>query len=180
MAKIAVIFGTSRPTTTGKTVAQWFTENSDFKDHTVELIDLKEEALPLVPEVTSPMMVENFEYETPQIKDWSEKIRGFDAFVFVVNEYNLGYSPIQKNAFDVLYHEWSGKPASVISYGSYDTSTAAEQFRVVLSAPKMNVLDKTVHISPSWQAVTEDSVDESSVSGDAQEVADELVAALTP
>lgn len=180
MAKIGILYGSSRPSNASKTVAEWFAGKVDMQGHEVEMIDLTGLNLPLVPEAKSPMMVENFAYETPEIIAWSEKVRSLDSFVMAVAEYNLGYSPLLKNSIDVLYHEWTNKPVALVSYGSYEKSTAKEQLRTVLSAPKMNVVQESFHITPSYKAITENGVDESAVSGDEpQAVADALLAKLT-
>ncbi len=174
MTKLAVIYGSSRPSKAGETVAKWFMDKVDAGDATVDMIDLAELDLPMHAEPMPPMMGE---YSMESSKAWSEKVKGYDGFLFVAAEYNLGYTPILKNAIDSLYHEWTGKKAAIISYGAYPTSTSAEQLRVVLSAPKMDITEPTLHVTPIHEAVGEDGkLDESKVSGDSpQEIFDSLL-----
>ena len=42
-------------------------------------------------------------------------------------QYNWGYPASLKNALDYLYHEWTGKPAGIISYGGHGGGKAAAQ-----------------------------------------------------
>jgi NAD(P)H-dependent FMN reductase len=39
---------------------------------------------------------------------------------------------VLKNALDVLFHEWVGKPTTIINYGAREGSKAAEQLVQVL------------------------------------------------
>ncbi len=179
MSKVAVIYGSSRPSSkVGEKVANWFVDQVDTPDGVeFDMIDLAAVNLPLFSEAKSPMMGE---YADDTTIEWSEQIKQYDGFVFVVAEYNLGYTPILKNAIDTLYAEWGEKAAAYISYGSYPKSTAVEQLKVVTSAFKMKSGEKTFHVNPSYAAFDEDgALDESKVVGDsAQEIADELFANL--
>lgn len=177
--KIGIIYGSSRPSTVGNSVAKWVESNGEFGDHHIELIDLSDANLPLVPEAMSPMMNKGQQYETSEIQEWSSKVKELDAFIFVVAEYNMGYTPLLKNAIDVLFHEWVNKPVAYVSYGSYPTSTAVEQLRTVMIPFKSDQVDATVHIAPAYEAVAADgSVDDSKVVGSLQSVIDELIAKL--
>lgn len=46
-------------------------------------------------------------------------------------QYNWGYPAALKNALDYLYHEWLGKPAVVITYGTRGGGKAAAQLQQV-------------------------------------------------
>ena len=46
-------------------------------------------------------------------------------------QYNWGYPAALKNALDYLYHEWKGKPAVIISYGTRGGGRAAAQLKEV-------------------------------------------------
>lgn len=167
MKKIAILYGSSRPSKVGQHVAKWVENNADFSDVETELINLEDQNLPIVPEATSPMMVENRNYQNESIQKWSDKISEFDGYIIINAEYNLGYTPLLKNAIDVLFHEWTGKAVAYISYGSYPKSTSTEQLRVVMSAFKSNQVEPTVHISPSYKVISEDGqIDSTGVSGD--------------
>lgn len=178
MGKIAVLYGSSRPSNVGETVAKWFTEKVDIGEHTFELIDIASLNLPIVPEEISPMYTQDRAYVTPEIKAWSDRVIGYDAFVFVVAEYNLGYTPLLKNAVDVLYHEWVEKPMAFVSYGAYDVSTAVSQLRTVTEAFRAKLPEANVHVAQAYEAVTPEGVNEEKVDGDAQAVADQLIALI--
>ena len=49
-------------------------------------------------------------------------------------QYNWGYPAALKNAIDYLYHEWKGKPAAIISYGTRGGGKAAEQLKQVCAS----------------------------------------------
>lgn len=175
MTKIAVIYGSSRPSNKGEVVAKWFVgEVEPAEGVEFEMIDLAELNLPMVAEPIPPIAGK---YSLDSTKEWSEKIKKYDAYIFVVAEYNLGYTPILKNAIDTLFHEWSNKPAALISYGSFPTSTAAEQLKTVLQPFKMKVSDKTLHVTPIGESISDEGeLDSDNVVGDSpQEIVDSLV-----
>ncbi|HNC15087.1 MAG TPA: NAD(P)H-dependent oxidoreductase, partial [Solirubrobacterales bacterium] len=60
-------------------------------------------------------------------KKWSAIVDRADAFVFVTPEYNATPAPALKNAIDYLYHEWSYKPCSFVSYGGVWAGARAVQ-----------------------------------------------------
>lgn len=175
MTNIAVIYGSSRPSKMGEAVANWFVgEIEPAQGSEIEMIDLAELNLPMINEPMPPI---TGEYMFDASKQWSKRIQSFDGFVFVVAEYNLGYTPILKNAIDTLFHEWGKKPAALISYGSYPASTAAEQLKTVLKPFEMKVSDKTLHVSPISEAVSDDgALDATKVAGDSpQDIFDSIV-----
>lgn len=164
MSKIAIIYGSSRPSNKGAVIAKWINNELDNK---ADLIDLKEVNLPFIDEPVPPIAGE---YEHDHTKKWSEEIKQYDGYIFVAAEYNLGYTPILKNAIDTLFHEWNKKSAAIVSYGSYPESTAAKQLRTVLTPFKMNVVEENVHITPVSEAVIDDQLDESAVKGDIEKL----------
>lgn len=179
MKKIAIIYGSSRPSSNaGENTANWFLESLNIpEDVAVSKINLGDENLPLISE-EKPPIANSYELE-PTI-NWGNKIGQFDGFIFVVAEYNLGYTPILKNAIDTIFKEWNEKSAALISYGSYPTSTAAEQLKTVLSPFKMKISSKTLHISPIRDAFNENrKLDESKVKGDSpQEILNDVLSSI--
>ena len=115
MTKLLVVIASVRPGRVGESVANWFVPLavSDGRFN-VEVADLKELDLPLMDE---PNMPGRREYTREHPKNWSGIVDGADAFVFVTPEYNATPAPALKNAIDYLFHEWSYKPASFVSYG---------------------------------------------------------------
>jgi NAD(P)H-dependent FMN reductase len=130
MIKLAVILGSTRPERNGEAVAHWFYEIAKKrKDAEFEFIDLRDVNLPLLDEPVPPSMGQ---YSKPHTKAWSEKIKGFDGFVFVTPEYNHGICGALKNALDFLYAEWNNKAAGFVGYGSAGGVRAVEQLRLVM------------------------------------------------
>lgn len=178
MTKIAVIYGSSRPSSAGEVVANYFANTVELPAGVeLDLIDLAEVNLPMIADPIPPIANQ---YELESTKAWSKQITQYDGYVFVVAEYNLGYTPILKNAIDTLFHEWNKKAAALISYGSYPTSNAAEQLKQVLRPFKMKVVDPSLHVSPISEAVSDEGkLDPKKVSGDSpQAIIKALVAVM--
>ncbi len=72
-------------------------------------------------------------YTHEHTRRWAEKIRSFDAYVFVTPEYNHSTSGALKNAIDYLFQEWNNKAAGFVSYGSAGGARAVEHLRLILA-----------------------------------------------
>jgi NAD(P)H-dependent FMN reductase len=143
MPKLYVVAVSTRPGRAGLPLSQWIFERA--KAHgafEVELIDLKDENLPMFDEPRHPRLRQ---YEHEHTKRWSAKIEAADAFVFVTPEYNHGAPPSLINALDYLVHEWAHKPVGFVSYGGPAGGTRAVQMvKPMLVALKMVVLLESV------------------------------------
>lgn len=125
MTNLLVVIASVRPGRVGESVANWFVPIAKADDRfEVEVADLKELDLPLMDE---PNMPGRREYTKEHTKNWSGIVDRADAFVFVTPEYNATPAPALKNAIDYLYHEWSYKPASFVSYGGVWAGARAVQ-----------------------------------------------------
>ncbi|MGP5069730.1 MULTISPECIES: NADPH-dependent FMN reductase [Psychrobacter] len=145
---IQIIIGSIREGRIAKPVADWaYNLLSERDDMSVELIDLKDWDLPMFDLARGPI-AGNYDNELQQ--RWSDKIAEGDGYLFVSPEYNHGYSAVLKNAIDYLYHEWSRKPASFISYGGLGGAHSIEQLRLVLIEIKMAALRDAVNIINVW------------------------------
>jgi NAD(P)H-dependent FMN reductase len=130
MLKIAIILGSTRPQRNGEAVARWVHQLAQKRgDAQYELIDLAEVNLPLLDEPVPPAY---HKYSRPHTKAWSERIAGYDGFVFVTAEYNHGIPAALKNAIDYLFTEWNDKAAGFVSYGSAGGVRAVEHLRGVM------------------------------------------------
>jgi NAD(P)H-dependent FMN reductase len=132
--RIAIVTGSTRPGRNNPAVAQWVYEVARAQgrsDAEFELVDIADYNLPLFDELLSPA---KGQYAHAHTKAWSEKIKGFDAYVFVTPEYNHGPSGALKNAVDYLHGEWTDKAAGFVSYGSMGGVRAVEHLRLVLAA----------------------------------------------
>src|SRR5450432_3830534 len=125
MSKLSVIIGSTRPGRVGLPIGQWFFECA--KAHgkfDVQLVDLKEQNLPLLDEPKHPRFSQ---YEHEHTKAWSAIVAESDAFVFVTPEYNYSPAPALLNALDYLFHEWAYKAAGFVSYGGVSGGIRAVQ-----------------------------------------------------
>lgn len=145
MNKIAIIIGSTRPQRNGEAVARWV--NDIAQEHggaEFELVDIRDYNLPLLDE---PIPPSQGKYSKPHTLRWSAKIDSFDAFVFVVPEYNHGISGAFKNAIDFLYKEWNNKAAGFVSYGSAGGARAVEHLRAVMGELKIADVHAQVMLS---------------------------------
>jgi NAD(P)H-dependent FMN reductase len=130
--KIGVIVGSTRPRRICKDVAQWILAVArDASPLNYELIDLADVSLPFLDE---PLMAALGRYQHEHTKRWSELVLSYDGFVFVMPQYNWGYTAVLKNALDFLYAEWHDKAASIVTYGSHGGAKGADQLKAVLQA----------------------------------------------
>ncbi|KAJ5733266.1 hypothetical protein N7533_013713 [Penicillium manginii] len=79
-------------------------------------------------------------YSKKHTRDWSATVKQYDAFIFVTPQYNWSIPASLKNALDYLFHEWKGKPAGIVSYGSRGGGKAADHLRGILTGLRMNVV----------------------------------------
>ena len=95
-------------------------------------------------------------YTKKHTKEWSAKVAAADAFVFVMPEYNYGFTAPLKNAIDFLHEEWKYKPVGLVSYGGVAAGTrAAQMLKLVLTTLKMTPLFEAVSIPFVTQFIDE-------------------------
>ncbi|KAK7028319.1 NAD(P)H-dependent FMN reductase [Favolaschia claudopus] len=153
--RVALIIASTRTPRVGPTIAKTALGViiPILPDHiTLTLVDLKDHPLPLytaepIIPVGIPRPVSDTAYSDHATNAWSALVRSFDAFVFLTPQYNWGYPAALKLALDALYHEWSGKPALVLSYGGRGGGKAASQLRQVLEGLRMRVNTKGVELA---------------------------------
>ncbi|MCW2877181.1 MAG: azr [Sphaerisporangium sp.] len=146
MAKLEIVVASTRPGRVGLPIGQWV--EAEAKAHSgfseVELVDLAEVNLPFMNEPNHPRLAQ---YTHQHTRDWSAKVAEADAFVFVMPEYNYGYSAELKNAIDYLHNEWHYKPVGLVSYGGVAAGTrAAQMIKQVVTTLKMTPLFEAVSI----------------------------------
>ena len=156
MAKnIQLIIGSTRQNRLGAQVAEWVKKHAEVQDGiNVEVIDLKEENLPLfdapIPPLYAPV-------DTPAARAWAEKIGRGDGYIFVTPEYNRSVPASLKNALDYLVTEWKDKPAVVVSYGWIDGGqSAANHLYDILSWLKLATAESSVHLKLSQEIMADD------------------------
>jgi NAD(P)H-dependent FMN reductase len=142
--KIKLIVGSTRQNRAGGHIASWLVGLAKDAGIELDVIDLKEENLPIF-DGPSPAYVPA---QTPEGQAWSAKIKEGDAFIFLTAEYNRSIPASLKNAIDHLFHEWSGKPAAIVSYGYVDAGgSVTKHLTDVLNWIKMQIVEPTVAIA---------------------------------
>ena len=158
MYNLKIIISTVRPGRKGPIIADWIAgvarQNENFN---VEVLDLKELALPLMDEAAHPRFQK---YEHEHTKNWAAKINEADAFIFVTAEYDYNYPAPLRNALEYLYHEWSYKPAGIVSYGGISAGTrAANSLKADLSTFIMVPLTDAVNIPNFTQFIKNEKLE---------------------
>ncbi|KAJ7621893.1 NADPH-dependent FMN reductase-domain-containing protein [Mycena polygramma] len=153
--RVALIIASVRSPRLGTTIARVIFEiiSRRLPKHvTLTLVDLKDYPLPMY--TTDPIIpagiprpIAATAYADPATNAWSAVVQGFDAFIFVTPQYNWGYPASLKLALDALYHEWTGKPALVVSYGNRGGGKSAGQLRQVLEGLHMPVCTRGVELA---------------------------------
>lgn len=109
------------------------------------MVDLAELNLPMLDEPIAAIEGEPYLHE--HSRRWSALTASADVFVFVMPEYNRGYTAPLKNALDYLYYEWLYKPAGFVSYGmSAAGGYAVQAIKPVLTALKMMPANEAVQV----------------------------------
>jgi NAD(P)H-dependent FMN reductase len=118
--------------------------DTDPRHITLEIIDLAHQGLPLYDENIIPASLPASDptphYEKAHTRAWSTVVRRYDAFIFVTPQYNWSIPASLKNALDYLFHEWTGKPAAIVSYGGRGGGKAADHLKGVLNGLRMKVV----------------------------------------
>lgn len=124
---IGVILGSTREGRQGEKVAKWLLGLARARPElAVELVDLKELALPFFTVGASPKVAEDT-YENESARRWVATVRRLDGFIVVTAEYNHGYPAALKNALDYAYSGWNNKPIGFVSYGGSSGGVRAVQ-----------------------------------------------------
>ena len=146
--KIAVFVGSIREGRSGLRIGQWAIEQLEARNdgHTYELVDILEQDLNPNTAIP-PRMVENGAYADPKTLAWAELIGGYDAYIFVTPEYNASVPGPMKDAYDLLYAEWTGKPIGFIGYGSDAARTAISHWNDIVTRVGMIVTPAQVEFT---------------------------------
>ncbi len=143
--RLMIIIASTRPGRVGLPVAEWFRERAEAQGaFDIDLVDLATLNLPFMDEPKHPRLRQ---YAHQHTKDWSARVDAADAFVFVMPEYNYGFTAPLKNAIDYLHTEWAYKPVGLVSYGGVSAGTrAAQMIKQVVSTLKMVPVPESVSI----------------------------------
>ncbi|GGK21797.1 FMN reductase [Pilimelia terevasa] len=154
MTSLQIIVASTRPGRIGLPIGQWCAARAEKHGaFDVELVDLAQWNLPMMDEPHHPRLRR---YTHQHTRDWSAKVDAAEAFVFVMPEYNYGYTAPLKNALDYLWQEWQNKPVGLLSYGGIAAGTRALQLlRPVLSGMHLVPLPEMVSIPFAGKAVSD-------------------------
>jgi len=142
--RIALIIGSTRPTRFADIPAQWMLKQAQARgDMDVELVDLRDHALPFFDEMASNRWMPSQNAEATR---WQNTLAGFDGFIFVVAEYNHSITAALKNALDQAYKEWEHKPFTAIAYGGVGGARALEHLRGIGAELQMVSTRTAVHL----------------------------------
>lgn len=160
-SRIGVLISSTRPTRIGDKVTRWVVDQAP-EGVEVEIVDLQEVDLPFMAEPKKPA---EGDYVHDTTKAWGERVSGYDAMVFVVAEYNGGYTAQLKNAIDTLYAEWDGMPIGLVGYGYGGGGRALKALEPVLETVKAERVDGprlfiTEHLSPEGEILDGAPADE--------------------
>lgn len=148
MVHIQLIIGSTREGRFADKPAAWLAERLGTReDLTLETVDLRDYPLPFYESERSPAFTRR-DYPTDQIAAWGRKIDEADGYIFLVAEYNHGYTAVLKNALDVVYPELNRKPVAFVGYGGVGGARAVEQLRLVAVELEMAPLRHAVHVLP--------------------------------
>jgi NAD(P)H-dependent FMN reductase len=155
--KLAIIIGTTRGGRKTPRQAKWvFNTAQSIEGIEAELADLKDYPMPFFDEPVSPRYNRNRKID-PAAQPWLEKLKEFDAYVFVTAEYNHSIAGVLKNALDYVTWEMQRKPVQVVSHGSAGGARAATDLKEILSESKAVPLPT---YSPLAMAGMSDLIDE--------------------
>ena len=142
--RIGIIIGSTREGRFGEKPANWIHAIAKKRaDLAVELIDLRDLALPFFNEPASPAWAP---VKNEAAQRWAEKLATLDGLIAVTPEYNHGASAVLKNAFDYAYREFNRKPIAFVGYGGVGAARAVEQLRLVAVELQMAPVRNAVHI----------------------------------
>lgn len=153
--RLLIVLASTRPGRVGPAVGDWVRERAvAHGGFAVAVADLATIDLPLLDEPNHPRLAE---YTQSHTHAWSETVAAADAIIFVMPEYNHGYTAPLKNAIDYLYREWQHKPVGLVSYGGVVGGTrAVQQLKPVLAALRMVPMVEAVPIPFVQSHLTEE------------------------
>jgi NAD(P)H-dependent FMN reductase len=128
---ILVFYGSVRSDRQGIKAARFVVNQCRGRGHQAELIDPREEQLPLL----DRMYKEYAAGQAPAgLERLAGRIRAADAFIVVSGEYNHSIPPALSNLLDHFLEEYFWRPSAIVCYsaGAFGGVRAAVQLRSML------------------------------------------------
>ncbi|OCF77520.1 hypothetical protein I204_01508 [Kwoniella mangroviensis CBS 8886] len=139
--KIGIILGSTRTRSNTQGISTYFqnilsTSYPSLEVETIHLSSSPGHPLPFqldqaVPQAHSLSTLPDA-YSDFAVRRWSSTVMEWDGLVIITPQYNWGYPSILKNAFDHLYHEWTGLPVGIVTLGGHGGTKCLEQLKIVL------------------------------------------------
>lgn len=150
-----VIIGSTRPGRVAPAIASWVEAAARAHGQfDVRLVDLAGFELPLLDEPAHPKLRQ---YVHEHTRRWSASVASADAFVVLTPEYDYFPPAALVNAVQALVHEWSRKPAGVVSYGGISGGLrAAQVLRQLLGNVNVHAIPQVVPVPMFTQFIDED------------------------
>jgi NAD(P)H-dependent FMN reductase len=156
---IVIIVASIRPTRFADHPLKWIlAETPKHPEFTFEVLDLRDEVLPIYDLAGSPAMRPR-EYASEAEGSIGKRLDAADGFLVIANEYNHGYTPAIKNLLDLFFVEWNRKPISFVGYGNVGGARAIEQLRLVIDELDMASVRPTVNLLGPQIMAIRDGVD---------------------
>ncbi len=131
--RIAILTGSVRPARKSHKVAYYLKEQLEERNTVTDLIDMRNNPLPIFGSETDTDRQSEFE---TTIRNISDRLQNADAIIFVTPEYHGSFSGVLKNTLEYFWSEFSKKPIGVAtaSSGKMGGINASSQLQhVVLS-----------------------------------------------
>ncbi len=176
--KVFMILGSTRQGRTSDKIAHVLNKMLENRtDISTQIIDLRDYQLPFLYDSITPASRKVI--TDPFIQRWSDKIMEADAFIIITPVYNAGYPAVLKNALDLLYKEWGGKPVGFVGYsgGPSGGAEVISQFDPVMRELKMIPITTRITIPTVWKAFDQQgNLLDTSIPGTLDTMVNELIA----
>jgi len=144
--RIAIVVASTRTQRFADYPLAWLRERLGARDDLeLSVIDIRDVTLPYYDLPKAPALARR-EYTSETERELGERLDALDGFLFLVNEYNHGYTAGLKNVLDHYFAEFEHKPVAFFGYGNVGGSRAIEQLRQVVAELSMVSVRETVHI----------------------------------
>lgn len=156
--KVVVLYGSNRSGRQGIRAAKFIVKQLESRNHTVTLLDSKEENLPFL----DKMYKEYPEGEAPEnLQRISKTLSDADGFILVSGEWNHSIPPPLKNMLDYFSVEYHYKPSAIASYsaGPFGGVRSAVHVRAITGELGMPSIPTMFPISGVGKSFTEDGED---------------------
>lgn len=155
--RFCILVGSARIGGNSQGISKWvfnelelFLNGWNNSQYDIVIVDPHTRPHPVNPvlDFTSPAAIKDpTKYASQEVRDWSQFIETCSGMIIVTPEYNGGYPSTLKNALDVIFWEWKGKPATVVSLGGHGGQKADDQLRQVMAAVQMDTVQQRVQIA---------------------------------